>query len=100
MDWIHSCCVVSAGLKETTEKLVKEKLEGKDKLTPWEGYLQKKKEKKKQKKSGKKQVGWTPTLKVQGVHIMGLILVDPVWFSSWKTGMWVWSSRPVTPPPR
>ncbi|XP_004085247.3 ESF1 homolog isoform X1 [Oryzias latipes] len=39
------------GLKETTEKLVKEKLEGKDKLTPWEGYLQKKKEK----KSGKKQ---------------------------------------------
>uniref|UniRef100_A0A8C7YGK1 ESF1, nucleolar pre-rRNA processing protein, homolog (S. cerevisiae) n=1 Tax=Oryzias sinensis TaxID=183150 RepID=A0A8C7YGK1_9TELE len=52
------------GLKETTEKLVKEKLEGKDKLTPWEGYLQKKKEKKKQKKSGKKQVGWTPTLKL------------------------------------
>ncbi|XP_072240138.1 ESF1 homolog [Leuresthes tenuis] len=43
------------GLKEATEQLVKKKLEGKDELTPWEGYLQKKKEKKKQKKSGRKQ---------------------------------------------
>lgn len=50
-----------AGLKETTEQLVKKKLEGRDKLTPWEEYLQKKKEKKKlkkqQKKADKKQVG-------------------------------------------
>uniref|UniRef100_W5NGB6 ESF1, nucleolar pre-rRNA processing protein, homolog (S. cerevisiae) n=1 Tax=Lepisosteus oculatus TaxID=7918 RepID=W5NGB6_LEPOC len=38
------------GLKETAEQLVKRKLEGKDKLTPWEEYLEKKKEKKKQKK--------------------------------------------------
>lgn len=45
-----------AGLKETTEKLVKKKLEGKDKLTPWEEFLEKKKEKKKQKKSQRKQV--------------------------------------------
>uniref|UniRef100_A0A3Q2FMJ3 ESF1, nucleolar pre-rRNA processing protein, homolog (S. cerevisiae) n=1 Tax=Cyprinodon variegatus TaxID=28743 RepID=A0A3Q2FMJ3_CYPVA len=44
------------GLRETTEKLVKKKLEGKDNLTPWEEYLEKKKEKKKQKKSKKKQV--------------------------------------------
>ncbi|KAM7394788.1 hypothetical protein PAMP_021571 [Pampus punctatissimus] len=43
------------GLKETTEQLVKKKLEGKDKLTPWEEFLQKKKEKKKQKKSQRKQ---------------------------------------------
>ncbi|XP_038146568.1 ESF1 homolog isoform X2 [Cyprinodon tularosa] len=43
------------GLRETTEKLVKKKLEGKDNLTPWEEYLEKKKEKKKQKKSKKKQ---------------------------------------------
>ncbi|KAM3624517.1 uncharacterized protein V6R79_024525 [Siganus canaliculatus] len=45
------------GLKETTEKLVKKKLEGKDKLTPWEEYLEKKKDKKKQKKSERKQGG-------------------------------------------
>ena len=35
---------------------MKKKLEGKDELTPWEEYLQKKKDKKKQKKSGRKQV--------------------------------------------
>lgn len=45
-----------AGLKETTEQLVKKKLEAKEKLTPWEEYLQKKKEKKKERKSQKKQV--------------------------------------------
>nr|XP_040042780.1 ESF1 homolog isoform X2 [Gasterosteus aculeatus aculeatus] len=43
------------GLKETTEQLVKKKLEGKDQVTPWEGYLQKKKDKKKQKKSERKE---------------------------------------------
>uniref|UniRef100_A0A3B3TVW1 ESF1, nucleolar pre-rRNA processing protein, homolog (S. cerevisiae) n=1 Tax=Poecilia latipinna TaxID=48699 RepID=A0A3B3TVW1_9TELE len=34
------------GLKETTERLVKKKLEAKDQPTPWEEFLQKKKEKK------------------------------------------------------
>ncbi|XP_008276563.1 ESF1 homolog isoform X2 [Stegastes partitus] len=43
------------GLKETTEQLVKKKLEGKEQLTPWEEFLQKKKERKKQKKSDRKQ---------------------------------------------
>ncbi|XP_071755997.2 ESF1 homolog isoform X3 [Centroberyx gerrardi] len=43
------------GLKETTEQLVKKKLEGKEQLTPWEEFLDKKKEKKKQKKVKKKQ---------------------------------------------
>ncbi|XP_030587788.1 ESF1 homolog [Archocentrus centrarchus] len=43
------------GLKETTEQLVKKKLEGKDTLTPWEEFLQKKIEKKRQKKSERKQ---------------------------------------------
>ncbi|KAM4595186.1 ESF1 homolog [Fundulus diaphanus] len=42
------------GLKETTEQLVKKKLEDKER-TPWEEYLQKKQQKKKQKKSGRKQ---------------------------------------------
>lgn len=43
------------GLKATTEKLVKKKLEGKDKLTPWEEFLEKKKEKKKEKRKEKKE---------------------------------------------
>ncbi|XP_076584918.1 ESF1 homolog [Chaetodon auriga] len=43
------------GLKETTEQLVKKKLEGKDQLTPWEEFLEKKKDKKKQKKSQRKE---------------------------------------------
>ncbi|XP_037621665.1 ESF1 homolog isoform X2 [Sebastes umbrosus] len=43
------------GLKETTEQLVKKKMEGKDKLTPWEEFLEKKKDKKKQKKSQRKE---------------------------------------------
>ncbi|XP_045078095.1 ESF1 homolog [Coregonus clupeaformis] len=43
------------GLKETTEQLVKKKLEGKDKLTPWEEFIEKKKDKKKQKKTKGKQ---------------------------------------------
>lgn len=42
------------GLKETTEKLVKKKMMGTDVLTPWQEYLQKKKEKKKEKRKGKK----------------------------------------------
>ncbi|XP_069090201.1 ESF1 homolog isoform X1 [Pleurodeles waltl] len=41
------------GFKESAEKMVKNKLEGKDKLTPWEKYLQKKKEKRKLKKNKK-----------------------------------------------
>lgn len=52
-------CVCS-GLKETTEQLVKKKLEEKEKLTPWEEFLQRKKEKKKQKKKSQmKQVRGT-----------------------------------------
>ncbi|XP_043968944.1 ESF1 homolog isoform X2 [Gambusia affinis] len=43
------------GLKETAERLVKKKLEAKDQMTPWEEFLQKKKQKKKQKKSERKQ---------------------------------------------
>ncbi|XP_030263322.1 ESF1 homolog isoform X2 [Sparus aurata] len=43
------------GLKETTEQLVKKKLEGKDQLTPWEDFLERKKERKKQKKSQRNQ---------------------------------------------
>ncbi|XP_018595505.2 ESF1 homolog isoform X2 [Scleropages formosus] len=43
------------GLKETAEQLVKKKLEDKAPLTPWEQFLQKKKEKKKQKKVKSKQ---------------------------------------------
>ncbi|KAM4772783.1 ESF1 homolog [Rhinophrynus dorsalis] len=38
------------GLKEHAEKMVKDKLEGKDELTPWEKYLQKQKDKKKMKR--------------------------------------------------
>ncbi|XP_048204733.1 ESF1 homolog [Perognathus longimembris pacificus] len=41
------------GLKESAEEMVKNKLEGKDKLTPWEQFLEKKKEKRKLKKKQK-----------------------------------------------
>ncbi|XP_014450512.1 ESF1 homolog [Alligator mississippiensis] len=41
------------GLKETAEEMVKKKLEGKDKLTPWEQFLEKKREKRKVKKKRK-----------------------------------------------
>ncbi|KAF4075412.1 hypothetical protein AMELA_G00234150 [Ameiurus melas] len=43
------------GLKESAEKLVKKKMEGKGNLTPWEEFLEKKKEKKKEKRKGKKE---------------------------------------------
>nr|XP_033795690.1 ESF1 homolog [Geotrypetes seraphini] len=43
------------GLKESAEKMVKDKLEGKDKFTPWEQFLQKKKEKRKLKRKKAKQ---------------------------------------------
>lgn len=45
--------VFSLGLKESAEEMVKNKLEGKDKLTPWEQFLEKKKEKKRLKKKQK-----------------------------------------------
>uniref|UniRef100_A0A8B9JB91 ESF1, nucleolar pre-rRNA processing protein, homolog (S. cerevisiae) n=1 Tax=Astyanax mexicanus TaxID=7994 RepID=A0A8B9JB91_ASTMX len=48
-------CDTFSGLKATAEKLVKKKLEGKDKLTPWEEFLEKKKEKKKEKRKEKKE---------------------------------------------
>lgn len=38
------------GLKESAEQMVKNKLEGNDKLTPWEKYLKKQKEKRKMKR--------------------------------------------------
>ncbi|XP_004686998.1 PREDICTED: ESF1 homolog [Condylura cristata] len=41
------------GLKENAEEMVKNKLEGKNKLTPWEQFLEKKKEKKRLKKKQK-----------------------------------------------
>nr|XP_031530277.1 ESF1 homolog isoform X2 [Vicugna pacos] len=41
------------GLKESAEEMVKNKLEGKDQLTPWEQFLEKKKEKKRLKKKQK-----------------------------------------------
>ncbi|XP_064271486.1 ESF1 homolog [Passer domesticus] len=41
------------GLKETAEEMVKNRLEGKDNLTPWQKYLEKKKEKRLLKKKRK-----------------------------------------------
>ncbi|KAM6207582.1 ESF1 homolog [Sarcoramphus papa] len=41
------------GLKETAEEMVKNRLEGKDNLTPWQKYLEKKKEKRILKKKRK-----------------------------------------------
>ncbi|XP_074944350.1 ESF1 homolog isoform X1 [Phalacrocorax aristotelis] len=41
------------GLKETAEEMVKNRLEGKDSLTPWQKYLEKKKEKRILKKERK-----------------------------------------------
>ncbi|XP_025942311.1 ESF1 homolog [Apteryx rowi] len=41
------------GLKETAEEMVKNHLEGKDNLTPWQKYLEKKKEKRNLKKKRK-----------------------------------------------
>ncbi|KAM4604018.1 ESF1 homolog isoform 1-T3 [Polymixia lowei] len=43
------------GLRETTEQLVKKKMEGRDQLTPWEDFLEKKRDKKKLKKAQRKQ---------------------------------------------
>ncbi|KAJ8794920.1 hypothetical protein J1605_018774 [Eschrichtius robustus] len=44
---------ICPGLKESAEEMVRNKLEGKDKLTPWEQFLEKKKEKKRLKKKQK-----------------------------------------------
>ncbi|KAG8124422.1 hypothetical protein E2320_019769 [Naja naja] len=41
------------GLKENAEEMVRNKLEGKDNLTPWQQFLEKKKEKRKMKKKQK-----------------------------------------------
>lgn len=65
----------AAGLKETTEQLVKKKLEGKDTLTPWEDFLQKKREKKKQ-KSERKQV--TESLYTHFVYYLVFLFSDYV----------------------
>ncbi|XP_069787907.1 ESF1 homolog [Narcine bancroftii] len=42
------------GLKETTEAIVKKKIEDQNRLTPWEQYLEKRKEKKREKRKEKK----------------------------------------------
>ncbi|XP_051867006.1 ESF1 homolog isoform X2 [Pristis pectinata] len=44
------------GLKETTEAMVKKKLENQNKLTPWEQYLEKRKEKKREKRKKKNKM--------------------------------------------
>lgn len=44
---------LAVGLKESAEEMVRNKLEGKDKLTPWEQFLEKKKGKRKLKKKQK-----------------------------------------------
>ncbi|XP_062912206.1 ESF1 homolog [Mobula hypostoma] len=44
------------GLKETTEAMVKKKLENQNKLTPWEQYLEKRKDKKREKRKKKSKV--------------------------------------------
>ncbi|XP_059842179.1 ESF1 homolog [Hypanus sabinus] len=44
------------GLKETTEAMVKKKLENQNKLTPWEQYLEKRKDKKREKRKKKNKV--------------------------------------------
>uniref|UniRef100_A0A6J0UA32 ESF1 homolog n=1 Tax=Pogona vitticeps TaxID=103695 RepID=A0A6J0UA32_9SAUR len=49
------------GLKESAEEMVRNKLEGKDKLTPWEQFLEKKKEKRKLKKKQKATAEETQT---------------------------------------
>ncbi|XP_034965949.1 ESF1 homolog [Zootoca vivipara] len=49
------------GLKESAEEMVRNKLEGKDALTPWEQFLDKKKEKRKLKKKQKAAADGTLT---------------------------------------
>ncbi|XP_078261781.1 ESF1 homolog isoform X2 [Rhinoraja longicauda] len=44
------------GLKETTEAMVKKKLENQNSLTPWEQYLEKRKEKKREKRIQKNKI--------------------------------------------
>lgn len=44
---------------------MKKKLEGKDKLTPWEEFLEKKKDRKKQKKSQRKEASRATQLSLQ-----------------------------------
>ena len=51
---LNSLCF-PLGLKESAEEMVKNKLEGKDKLTPWEQFLEKKKEKKRLKRNKRYQ---------------------------------------------
>lgn len=62
------------GLKETAEEMVKNKLEGKDNLTPWQKYLEKKKEKRMLKKK-KKVMFVLPTLGKFGVCYLKSLLL-------------------------
>ena len=47
---------MATGLRETTERLVKQKMEVKEQRTPWEDYLEKKKERRKQRRN--QEVGY------------------------------------------
>ena len=42
---------MATGLRETTERLVKKKMEVQEQRTPWEDYLEKKKERRKQRRN-------------------------------------------------
>ncbi|CAO2578583.1 ESF1 homolog [Lemmus lemmus] len=67
------------GLKESAEEMVKNKLEGKDKLTPWEQFLEKKKEKKRLKKKQKVSM-LTGSLYKQILAVNLIILTLLCWF--------------------
>ncbi|KAJ7341634.1 hypothetical protein JRQ81_005969 [Phrynocephalus forsythii] len=63
------------GLKESAEEMVRNKLEGKDKLTPWEQFLEKKKEKRKLKK--KQKVAATEETQIEDECPSDVDLNDP-----------------------
>uniref|UniRef100_A0A8C5WVT7 ESF1 RRM domain-containing protein n=1 Tax=Laticauda laticaudata TaxID=8630 RepID=A0A8C5WVT7_LATLA len=60
------------GLKENAEEMVRNKLEGKDNLTPWQQFLEKKKEKRKMKK--KQKAYWDIRLFFRTFLILGCTL--------------------------
>uniref|UniRef100_A0A803TCZ8 ESF1 nucleolar pre-rRNA processing protein homolog n=1 Tax=Anolis carolinensis TaxID=28377 RepID=A0A803TCZ8_ANOCA len=73
------------GLKESAEEMVRNKLEGKDKLTPWEQFLEKKKEKRKLKK---KQKGGDEETLVEDEYPSDVDLNDPYFAEELKkTGL-------------
>ena len=54
-EWTVRVSPMATGLRETTERLVKQKMEVQEQRTPWEDYLEKKKERRKQRRN--KEVG-------------------------------------------